>query len=164
MTDTSMAVEAFLADSVVAAEGKLYVQGGGWNAVMTPGFPIRQPRIGVGILISVPYGATNQTHRLNITLVDGDERPLPLGDAPPGTPPETLSEDGKILAIVGDFNLGRPPLLVPGDEQIVPIAVNLDGIIFDHPDRYNLVIRVDGTEVKRLHMRIQQFTPALQQR
>ena len=34
-----MQVDAFLADSVVTAEGKLFVQGAGWDNINAPGFP-----------------------------------------------------------------------------------------------------------------------------
>src|SRR5690348_16399866 len=118
-----MQVDAFLADSVVVAEGKLYVQGGGWDGIMTGTFPFRQPRVGIGIVLHVPWTATNQMHTFSIKIVDPDGKSIPLGDAPPGAE----SSDGKVRELRGQFNLGRPPLLMAGGSQTVPIAVNLDG-------------------------------------
>ena len=46
-----MEVEVILADSVVAAEGKLYVQGGGWNQVNVNQIPYRLARVGVAIVV-----------------------------------------------------------------------------------------------------------------
>jgi hypothetical protein len=146
-----MQVDAFLADSVVSAEGKLYVQGAGWNVLMTAQIPFRQSRIGVGIIVSVPYTATNQMHEFSIKLVDPDENSLPIGDAPPGV---TLP-DGKIRELKGQFNIGRPPMVVPGDDQIIPIAVNLDGLEFTEPNQYSVVVSIDGTEMRRLPIRVQ---------
>jgi hypothetical protein len=153
-----MEVDAFLADSVVSAEGKLYVQGGGWNVVYAPVLPFRFARIGVGMIIRIPYTATNQAHQFEIFLRDADGNELPLGEAPPGV--ET--EDGKIRRIGGEFNVGRPPTLEAGDEQLVALALNLDSLQFDSANRYEVVIMLDGTEVKNLGFRLvamQQMAP-----
>jgi hypothetical protein len=153
-----MEIDAFLADSVVAAEGKLYVQGAGWNIIYVRSFPSRHSRIGVGIIIQVPYTATNQTHKLEVHIEDSDGQIIALGDAPPGIE----SEDGKIYRLEGEFNVGRPPLLPPGDEQVVPLAINVDGMVFEKPDRLNLVISVNGHKMKRLGVRVQQLVQSPQ--
>lgn len=80
---------AFLADSVVAAEGKLYVRGAGWNVINTQALPCRHDRIGVGVRVSVPYTATNQMHSLEFVLEDADGKALPIGDAHPVSKPTT---------------------------------------------------------------------------
>jgi bifunctional DNase/RNase len=41
-----------------------------------------------------------------------------------------------------------------GDEQIVPIAVNFDGLSFDQPNQFSLVFSIDGTEMRRLPIRV----------
>jgi hypothetical protein len=147
-------IDAFLADSIVSAEGKLYVQGAGWNMMYAASFPFRHSRIGIGVIIHVPYTATNQTHNLEVHIEDSDGHVLQLGDAPPGV--ET--DDGKISRLSGDFNVGRPPLLPPGDSQIVPFAINIDGIVFQRPDMYIIVVSVDGQPVKRLPIRVLQLS------
>ncbi len=146
-----MELDAFLCDSIVSAEGKLYAQGIGWNAMFSSQFPARHNRIGIGILIRVPYTATNQAHQLEIRLENSDGARVPISDAPAGVP----SEHGKIYTIPFDFNVGRPPLLPPGDSQMVPLAINFDGLTFEKPDAYTFVIAIDGTELKRLQMRFQ---------
>lgn len=148
-----MEVEGFLADSVVVAEGKLYAQGVGWNMILPQTLPHRQPRIGIGMLIRVPYTATNQPHRFVLRVDDQDGNALPIGDAPAGT--ET--PDGKVRRIEGEFNMGRPPTISPGDEQIVPLAVNIDGMVFEDAGAYRFVLEVDGTEVKSLPFRLNQL-------
>jgi hypothetical protein len=147
-----MDTDALLADSVAVAEGKVYVQGGGWNLINVQAFPFVQDRIGIALIVKVPYTATNQEHRFKLSLQDEDGEVVVLGDAPPGV--ET--EDGKIRGIEGAFNIGRPPLLPPGDEQIIPLALNLNGISFERPGRFAFVFEIDGTEVNRLSFRIQQ--------
>ena len=147
-----MQIEAFLADSVASAEGKLYVQGAGWNVINALKIPVRHARIGIGLIIRVPYTATNQMHKFAIYLRDLDENELPIADAPP----EIEAPDGKIRRIGGQFNVGRPPPLQPGDEQLVAMAINVDGLTFDRPDSYKFVIELDGSPEKELPFRVNQ--------
>ena len=157
-----MEAEAFLADSVVAVEGKLYVQGGGWDQLQAATLPVRQPRIGIAILLHVPYNDTNVPHQFELRLEDADGNTLPLGDAPPGI----STTDGKIRAIGGPVVVGRPPFLSPGDQQGVAIAANLDGLVFDKVGAYRFVVAVDGEDIKHLPFRIiinvpAQFSPVI---
>jgi hypothetical protein len=151
-----MEIDAFLCDSIASAEGKLYAQGAGWNTIFAQSFPARHSRVGIGVLIRVPYTATNQPHRFEVRLEDSDGHQVAIVAAPPGVP----SEDGKLYAIGGEFNVGRPPLLPPGEEQMVPLAMNIDGIEFDHPDAYAFVISIDGSPIERLQLRLQQLANA----
>jgi hypothetical protein len=144
-------VDAFLCDSIAAAEGKLYAQGAGWNTIFSPAFPARHTRVGIGVLIRVPYTETNQAHHFEIRLESSDGQPIALGDAPPGS----ASEDGRLYAVSGEFNIGRPPLIIPGESQMVPLAINLDGLTFARSDSYSFTISIDGTELKRLTLRLQ---------
>ena len=150
-----MQLDAFLADSVISAEGKLFVLGAGWENITAPDFPYVHDRIGVGMIVRVPYTATNEEHRFVISLEDEDGRELPVAEAPPGTD----SPDDKIRRIEGVFNVGRPPTLVAGDEQSIPMALNFNGLPFDRPGRYSFVIRIDGTEAKRLPFRLHHSQP-----
>ncbi len=143
-------VDAFLADSVVVAENKLYVQGGGWDSLWTNNFPVRHPRIGIGVVLTVPWSATNQMHTFEVSIVDPNGKPIVLGDAPPGL---ELPE-GKVRELRGQFNVGRPPVLNLGDSQVVPIAMNLDGLMFSEPTTYSVIVSVDGSEMRRLPIRV----------
>lgn len=145
-----MQVDAFLADSVVVAEGKIYVQGAGWDSIVSAVFPFRHSRIGIGVLLHVPWTATNQMHSFAVKIVDPDETKIVLGSAPPGTE----LPDGKVRELAGQFNVGRPPLLTFGDPQVVPIAMNIDGLEFETPNAYSVVITVDGEEMRRLPLRV----------
>lgn len=146
----ALEVDAFLADSVVVAEGKLYVQGAGWDTLVAGTFPVKHPRLGIGVLMRVPWTATNQMHKFSVRIVDQDENKIILGDAPPGSG----IEDGKVREIVGQFNLGRPPFLTIGDSQMVPIALNIDGLEFAEANTYSVVISVDDVDLRRLPIRV----------
>jgi hypothetical protein len=145
-----MEIEAFLADSVENVEGKLYVLGAGWNVLNTSTLPFRQPRIGVGLIIRVPYTATNQMHVFELTLQDADGQELVMAEAPAGTG----TPDGKLRRLGGKFNVGRPPTLQPGDEQLVALAVNIDGLEFERADAYRFVVELDGSPEKELPFRV----------
>jgi hypothetical protein len=153
-----MKITALLADSCVNAEGKLYIQGAGWNIINVPTLPYIQDRIGIGLIVHVPYTATNQEHRFELTLVDADETELPIADAPQGVelPPDVEAADGKIRKLQGRFNVGRPPTLPAGDDQVIALAVNINGLPFNELGQYSFVIKLDGSEEERLSFRVQQ--------
>lgn len=149
MGTDEMDINALLADSVVSAEGKLYVQGGGWTK-LSGEVPFRQDRIGIAILIYVPYTATNEEHELDISLQDEDGNAMPLGDAPPNV----KTEDGKIRHFKTHFAVGHPPTLAHGEEQAVPFALNINGLWIEKAARYIFVIAIDGTPMKQLPFRV----------
>jgi hypothetical protein len=147
----SIEVEAFLADSIVSPDGKLYTQGAGWNVINTLMLPFRQARLGVGAILRVPYQlATSEAHLFEIRLEDEDGHEVAMADAPPGT----STPDGKIRRVGGQFTVGRPPGLAPGDEQLVPIALNVDGLEFKQKGVFRFVISIDGVDRKYLRFRI----------
>lgn len=139
-------VTLMLCDSAASAEGKLYIQGGGWDSLMTMSIPFHQPRLGLAIIIRVPWTETNKVHTFKIELEDQDGKVLGLGLDP--------SDPGAPRSIDGQFNLGRPPMIQPGDAQAVPVAINLDRQRFDAAGTYSFVMKMDDEEVGRLPFRI----------
>ncbi len=142
-----MEIDAFLADTVDTVNGKIYAHGAGWNMINAQTLPWRQPRIGIGILVRVPYTATNQSHELQIRLQDADGKELQLGG------PIATGPDGQpVVRVDAQFNVGRPPHLDPGDDQTLPWSLNFDGLVFEKADQYVFVLSIDGTDIKRLPM------------
>jgi hypothetical protein len=150
-----MEVDAFLADSAETVQGKIYALGIGWNNIFVKTFPAVHPRVSVGITIHVPYTATNQMHKISLHLEDADGERLPLGETPPEQPD---GETGQVLELRGQFNVGRPPLLPPGDVQVVCLTMTINNLRLDKPDMLSWVISIDDTPMKLLPMRIQLFT------
>jgi hypothetical protein len=149
---------AFVADSVAVESGKIYAQGIGWDNLGGAEFPLRHDRVGVGVVIEVPYTATNQDHEMILRLEDADGEIIPLGDAPA----EANLDDDKIRKFGARFTLGRPPNLAPGAEQNVVIALNLDGLSFPHPGRYRFVVEIDGSEESYMPFRVFSTQPQVQ--
>jgi hypothetical protein len=141
-----MRVSAMLVDAVDEANGKLYIHGGGWSVWWTDDVPAVLPRLGVAAVVSVPYTATDHAHAFTVHLVDQDGHLIALGETP----------DGPVHRVQGEFNVGRPSELAPGDEQPVPIAVNLGGLQLPDLGGYSFVVEVDGIEEARLPFRVVQ--------
>lgn len=133
-----------LVDAVDEANGKLYIHGGGWSVWWTDDVPAVLPRLGVAAIVRVPYTATDHAHVFTVHLIDQDGVLIALGE----------TADGPVHRIQGEFNVGRPDELVPGDDQPVPIAVNLGGLVVPGVGGYSFVIEVDGIEEARLPFRV----------
>ena len=147
-----MRVDAFLADSVVSAEGKLYAQGIGWNMINAVQFPAQHERLGIGLVVHIPYTATNQQHTVAIRIEkDGEVLGLNMG----GEPPEG---EERLTKIEAGFNVGRPPNLPAGAEQVIALAVNLNLLVFPQPGAYEVVLTIDGMDDEdRLTFLVQQL-------
>lgn len=143
-------VDAMLCDSAVTAEGKLFLQGAGWNMITPSDLPARVARVGLGVVVTVPYNATNRTHDLQIELQHEDGEKIPFGPPQPGPNGEQQSSS----SILAQFNMGRPPVLLPGEGQVLPFAVNLDGMEFARAGAYAFVFEINGEELRRLSFRV----------
>ena len=70
-----------LCDSVACPEGKLYIQGGGWQILQSDRYPVRIPRIGMAVIVTVPFVRTNERHELSLSFRNGEGRYLSAGGA-----------------------------------------------------------------------------------
>jgi hypothetical protein len=137
--EDAIEVDAFLADSVAGVQGKLYVLGAGWNRLTAPLFPARHDRIGIGLLVRLAAGSKRRPRRFELKVIGPDEEPLLLGSGP----------QGPIDAISGEFTAGGP------EEQVVPLALNLNGLGLPRPGDYRIQIAIDGDLRKTLPFRVQ---------
>jgi hypothetical protein len=149
-----MEIDAFLADTAETVEGKIYALGIGWNTIFTGGFPAVHPRVAIGVTIHVPYTETNEPHRLEVRLEDADGGRIPLSMPQPG---QLGQSDEQVMVLGAEFNVGRPPQLPDGDEQVVCVALTINSLLIQRPEMYNWVLEIDGAELKRLPMRVQQL-------
>ena len=137
-----MEIRAFLADGVQAVGGKLYVLGAGWNRLATRRFPARHDRIGIGALIVLEAGEAGR-HSLTVRLLDPDAEPTTLAIDPQGAARQPhRSAFGAHAAPDGL------------DETVVPLALNLDGLLFEEPGNYSFELSIDGGEPERLTFKV----------
>jgi hypothetical protein len=115
-----------IADAVEAANGKLYMLGGGWDQRAAPAYPA-PCQMGIAIGLSVPWDETNQNHSISISIRDADGTPV-------------------IPTIQGQVEVGRPPGLRLGINQRAMMAINA-GFALPRPARYELCVALpNGVE------------------
>jgi Family of unknown function (DUF6941) len=127
-----MEIDAFLADSVQAAGGKLHALGIGWQVIQVGAFPVRHDRVGLGLVVRTTAEEAGQ-HTLSVALLDPSGAARPFGDRP-------------------SFEAG---FASPDGEGTATLALNLDGLVFDAEGTHVFVLGIDGSEAVRLPFRVQ---------
>jgi hypothetical protein len=146
-------IDAILCDYVQAADGKLFVNGGGIMRSWVSPEPPHMITLGLGAVVQVPYTETNQPHTFRIDLLDEDGHPV-IPFAAEGTP-----DPGPIEAEVS-FNLGRPPGLSHGEAQPYTVAANFT-IGLRQLGGYTFRISIDGKPEKALSLRVATAPPTM---
>jgi hypothetical protein len=124
-----MKVTLLLADAAQAAGGKLYILGGGWS-ITGPG----PSTCALALKVEVPWDQANQRHRFELSLVDEDGRQVIL--------PSDQGE--RPIDINGEFEVGRPPGLLPGTPIDYVLAVNFASVPFPPGRRLEWRLSIDG--------------------
>jgi hypothetical protein len=140
-------VDAILCNHAEAVENKLYLAGGGINMCLVGPEPPHVVTLGLGVIVHVPYQATEQPHRLLIVLIDEDGVPVV-----PFHPPEMGKPNPIRLEV--PFTMGRPPMVDVGDDQVLAVAANLPNLPLANIGLFSFVLEIDGTELRRLPFRV----------
>ncbi|GBE65180.1 hypothetical protein MFM001_16420 [Mycobacterium sp. MFM001] len=142
-----MELTAVLCNYAEAHDNLLFLTGGGINAaIVPPGAPGPYTiNVGIGLIVDVPWTATNQQHTVKVVFQDADGHPVEVQQGPDQRGPF----EGEIA-----FNVGRPPHLEPGQSQSVSLAINVVGLTIDELGQYIFAVSIDGTEMQRLHYRV----------
>jgi hypothetical protein len=132
----AVGVQAFLAESVAVADGRLFVQGAGWAHLQVPTLPVRPGRLGIAILLTVPDARVGELIRLSVRLEGPGGDAVGLAD---------MASDAHVAAelegtLVAEAEPGQGAL----GFQLVPLAFNLDGLRLEHEGAHALVVEVDG--------------------
>ncbi len=142
-----MKVTALIASHVEAINNQLYITGGGIDRAIVPaGAPAPYiAQIALGVLVQIPWIATNQNHALKVDLIDADGHAVQVPSGPDTSAPFTAEMQ---------FNVGRPPTLEVGEEQTIALAVGLPGFPFPALGQYRFVIYIDQTQLEELSFKI----------
>jgi hypothetical protein len=139
-----MDLDVMLCDHAQVAGDKLFISGANIDRMQLPAGS--QPPYIVNFaaagLIRVPWTATNNEHGLAFNLVTEDGQVPTLAE---GIEPGPGGIGGEMR-----FNVGRPPQLTSGEEQMVPFAFNFQGLPLGAAGRYVVQFSIDGTESRRL--------------
>jgi hypothetical protein len=123
-----------LADYAEAINGKIYVQGGGWdNLTVNQPFPFRQA-CGVALGLRVGWSETNVVHRLRVVVVDDDTQ-------------------AEVASVEGQIEVGRAPGTPAGISQFVPVAFNVP-LEFHGPATCVLRLTLDGEDAAAVAFRV----------
>jgi hypothetical protein len=132
--------QAFLAESVAVAGGRLFVQGTGWANLRVPSLPAHPGRIGAGVILQVPEDRVGEEIPVVLWLEGPDGEPV-------GIAPRPGAEVLVAAAVQGTLVPEPAPDGSPLDHQLVPIAFNLDGLRLEAAGVHTLVVEVDGARV-----------------
>jgi hypothetical protein len=132
-------VTMLLADAAQAVDNKLYVIGGGWSVLRA------QVPTALALLIKVPWDQANAGHTMRLDLVDSDGQPIeiagPVGDQP--------------VVIENEFEVGRPPGMVPGTSIDLALALNFGPLpLGDGRYEWRLTIDDESREDWRLPFQV----------
>lgn len=118
-----MNITLIVGDVARVAEGKLDVLGAGWT-LCGPG-PVN---LGVGVLVEVPWAELGESHHFELVLLDHKGQVVP---GPNGEP---------LMRIHAELATQKPPGVLLGAPQIVPMALNLNGVPVPPGGRYKLLL------------------------
>jgi hypothetical protein len=117
-----------LTDHSEAVNGKLYVNGGGWNVLRLPELP-HDWAFHIALGIDVGWDETNRRHDLQVNLHDPDG--VELGEG-----------------LTAEFETGRPPGMPPGQEQRLVMSIGTSAT-FSTQGPHAAVVQVNGEEIGR---------------
>ncbi len=122
-----------LADAVQAADGKLYILGGGWDTLYVSELPARHPALAIGLRVRIPSTQGDRPIRVTVDLHDADGRSLFPGGS-----------------LVHEFTGGRPAGFPEGSDVGVVRALTFQNLGFENEGSYSFVISIDGEPSDRL--------------
>lgn len=125
---------AMVADAARVAEAKLYVFGGQWDRIYTMAFPATHAGLTVVLVLEVEYTEALQDHIIEVALMRDGRR---VG-------PEAR----------GLINVGHAPGTLPGAPAFVPMTLPFEGLVFEHPGRYEWVITVDNEPLGHIPLEV----------
>jgi hypothetical protein len=129
-----------LADHSEALNGKVYAMGAGWTGLRLPQLP-QEWGFSIALGIDIPWDETNRRHHMTLHVEDPD------GD--------TLGDHFAM-----DFEAGRPPGSVAGQEQRITLALGTR-LTFTSNGPHAVVVRVGDNEVGRTRFYVTQIPPEL---
>ncbi|HEV1997639.1 MAG TPA: GNAT family protein [Candidatus Dormibacteraeota bacterium] len=118
-----------LADAAIAADGKHYLHGAGWDTVIASAFPVIHRHVSAALRLRLPN--QDSRHRLGVDVVGPDgasllASPIYTDVAPDPTMPANGAED-----------------------QALCLVFNFDGLRLGGPGTHAVVVNVDGVEAHR---------------
>jgi hypothetical protein len=116
-----------LADHAQVADGKLYVNGGGWSIV-----DANPPPYSIVLILLVPWDRAGAPLEFRLTLVDEDGHVVRTGS------------EGRELRFAGRIEVARPPAHRAGVPLDLPMVIGVPPVPLQPAARYTWMLEVDG--------------------
>ena len=126
---------AMLADAAHVQGGKLYVLGGGFEAIRTRSIPAIHRALSVALLLEVAPQERDTDLAVSIELIDEDGQSMDL-------------------RATAKIRVGSVSALPPGASTIVPLATPFYNVRFPEAKGYSFVVHHDDIELGRLTFRV----------
>jgi hypothetical protein len=127
-----------LADAAQVVGAKLYLMGGGWDMLtVNRAFPVDQ-RCALALSILVPWNETNQKHSFEVEIISEDK---------------ATEEPKSLIKVGGQFEVGRPPGIRPGQEQRFQLAVDMN-LRIETAGTKTVIARIEGQVMRRLEFTV----------
>ncbi len=127
-----------LADAAQVVGAKLYLLGGGWDRLtVNRELPVDQ-KCALALSISVPWNETNQKHSFEVEIISEDN----------GT-----EEPKSLVKVGGQFEVGRPPGIRPGQEQRFQLALEMN-LRMETAGTKTVIARIEGEEKRRIYFTV----------
>jgi hypothetical protein len=100
-----------LCDAAQAADGKLYVIGGGWSHLRVPDAPTN---IALAVLLIIDWDETNEPHKIEAVLMTDDGDAVEVHDQP--------------IHLSAQVEVGRPAGMKRGMSINAPLTFSVNGL------------------------------------
>lgn len=115
--ELAFAITAHAAE--VTSDGKIWVLGGDFEIIHTPGFPVVQPAMALVVKIRLQPMECDQEHHLRVEMIDEDAHPLREPITLPFTPRLDPNRPGRALSLSMVLNFQNLQFATPGDYAFV---------------------------------------------
>ena len=119
---------AMLADAARVESGKLFIHGGGWDAITVPSLPVTQPTLALVLVLRVDSSEAHQPIPFAVELLDEDDHPI----GP---------------RIDGSLSVGQTPGTRPGTPTFASHALTFNLLTFQQAGGYRFRVTSEGTEL-----------------
>jgi hypothetical protein len=124
-----------IADAAAVHGGKLYIHGGGWDAVQANAVPVTHPSLALAFVLRVEYSEALTDIPIVIELLDDDEKAAGA-------------------KIEGKIRVGHPAIAQPGNPVFVPQAVTFNMLQFTKYGTYRFRISSGATTIGEAPFRV----------
>jgi hypothetical protein len=152
---SEMTVKAMLCEYAAMADSTLTTVGAGITRLITRPEPPHPIFGALAVLTQVPWGATNQQHRLTIELVadaGGDEGVAKR--VPINMREQTWLPEHERGIATFRFNVGRPADMPPGADTLFPLVLPLFGRQLPQLGSYFFHINLNGQFADRVSFQV----------